>query len=83
MATGRADMATPKPPTRLPPVSDESIHAREAENREVLRRARFQNLIWRQARARSTHLVSGTSGGPNAPQPDVPAEWLREYDRHR
>jgi hypothetical protein len=53
---------------------------------EYLRRARFQNLIWRQSKARSAHLVGGASGGsnsgPEVPQPDVPVEWLRELD-HR
>ena len=61
-----------------------SIHAAKDALRdpEVLKRARFQNLIWREAKARSTHIVGGSSGGPNVPRPDVPAEWLKELD-HR
>jgi hypothetical protein len=75
-------MATPKPPTGHPPGIPRTSSGPELADPEVLRRARFQNLIWREARARATHLIGRTSGGPNAPQPDVPVEWLREYDRH-
>jgi len=53
-----------------------------APKTEAVRRARFQNLIWRDAKARTAHLVPGASGGPNPPAADVPAEWLRELD-HR
>ena len=53
-----------------------------ASRAEALRRARFQNLIWREAKARTTHVVQGSSAGPNTPAPDVPVEWLRELD-HR
>jgi mannose-6-phosphate isomerase-like protein (cupin superfamily) len=49
---------------------------------EALRRARFQNLIWREEKAKATHVVARTSGGPSVPQPDVPVEWLKELD-HR
>ena len=53
-----------------------------ARTAEALRRARFQNLIWREARARTAHAVHGSSAGPDTPAPDVPVEWLRELD-HR
>jgi hypothetical protein len=49
---------------------------------EAVRRARFQNLIWRDARVRSVRVVVGLSGGPKPPEPDVPVEWLRELDHH-
>jgi hypothetical protein len=75
-------MPAPKQPTRAPSSPAGSTGGRAKAEPEVLRRARFQNLMWREARARATHLIGTTSGGPNPPQPDVPAEWLREYDRH-
>ena len=75
-------MATPKLPSGHPPEGVGTLAGHEAKDPEVLRRARFQNLMWREARARATHLIGRTSGGPNPPQPDVPVEWLREYDRH-
>ncbi len=60
----------PSRPT--PPVTDP----------EFVRRARFQNLIWRHEKAVSTHLVSGSSAGPDVAKPDVPVEWLKELDHH-
>ena len=65
-----------------PTVSPESPAARAPAKPEAVRRARFHNLIWREAKAESTHLVRARSAGPNPPQPDVPVEWLKELD-HR
>ncbi|HXI45498.1 MAG TPA: hypothetical protein VNH13_04305 [Candidatus Acidoferrales bacterium] len=56
---------------------------RVTKDPEPVRRARFQNLIWRDARAQSTHMIQGPSASPTPPQPDVPAEWLRELDPAR
>lgn len=63
------------------PPAAEPVPAPET-SAEALRRARFQNLIWREQKAKATHVIRRTSAGPNAPQADVPAEWLRELD-HR
>ena len=74
-------MAKTKPPTIHLPGSLRSLVGTATTRAEAVRRARFQNLIWREARARATHIIRGSSGGPNAPQPDVPVEWLKELDR--
>lgn len=71
-----------KPPDKSPAAAKPTV-AHVETKLEALRRARFQNLIWRQEKAKATHVVAGVSGGPNAPQPDVPVEWLKELDHHR
>ena len=75
-------MTTTKRPTIDQSERPATIAEPSTRKAEAVRRARFQNLIWRDAKARAARLVPGPSGGPNPPEPDVPAEWLKEFD-HR
>ena len=75
-------METTKAPAGGPIEGSESPVEWPPPRPEAIRRARFQNLIWREATARSTHLIRAQSGGPTPAQPDVPVEWLKELD-HR
>ena len=75
-------METTKSPASDPLEDLQPAPEAPATKAEAIRRARFQNLIWRKATAESTHLVRAQSGGPTPPQPDVPVEWLKELDHH-
>jgi hypothetical protein len=66
-----ASQPAKRPSRPAPPVADP----------EFVRRARFQNLIWRNEKAVAAHLVSG-SNASDLGKPDVPVEWLKELD-HR
>ena len=76
-------MADTKAPTIQAPDNPGTLAEQATAKAEAIRRARFQNLIWREAKARTTRFVPGPSGGPNPPDPDVPVEWLKEMDHHR